>query len=61
MRDENGVSNLWEQPLAGGPPRQLTKFTSGSIFGFSLSTDRARLFISRGQRTGDVVVLRDFR
>ena len=59
--DREGVSNLWEQPIAGGEPRQLTRFTDGSIFAFSYTPDGTRLFIARGQRTGDVVVLRDFQ
>ena len=57
----DGVGNLWEQPIQGGPPRQLTKFTSGLIFTFAYSPDTRRLFIARGQRTGDVVLLRNFR
>jgi Tol biopolymer transport system component len=32
----NGAANIWEQPLAGGQPKQLTKFTSGQIFDFQL-------------------------
>jgi TolB protein len=59
--NRDGASNLWEQPVAGGAPRQLTTFTSDTIFGFAYSPDRKRLYLSRGQRTGDVVVLRDFR
>lgn len=54
-------SNLWEQPAAGGARRQITNFTSGMLFNFSYSHDRKRLFLSRGQQTGDVVLLRNFR
>jgi Tol biopolymer transport system component/tRNA A-37 threonylcarbamoyl transferase component Bud32 len=56
-----GVGNLWEQPIAGGPPRQLTRFTSGRIFNFAYTPDRQRLFIARGHITGDVWLFRDFR
>jgi Tol biopolymer transport system component/tRNA A-37 threonylcarbamoyl transferase component Bud32 len=59
--NREGVSNLWEQSVAGGPPRQLTTFTNGRIFNFAYSPDRERLFLARGQITGDVVVLRNFR
>jgi serine/threonine protein kinase/Tol biopolymer transport system component len=59
--DEKGVENLWELPLAGGKPRQLTKFTTGRTFGFAYSPDRKRLFLSRGTRTGDVTLIRGFR
>ncbi len=59
--EQAGVNNLWEQAIAGGPPRQLTKFTSGRIFGFAYRPDRTRLFLARGSRTGDVVLIRDFQ
>jgi len=58
---ENGVENLWEQPVAGGPARKLTKFTTGLIFHFAYNPGRTRLFISRGTRTGDMVLIRDFQ
>ncbi|MGB7591019.1 MAG: protein kinase, partial [Terriglobia bacterium] len=28
----NGVGNIWEQPVAGGPPKPVTHFTSDKIF-----------------------------
>lgn len=31
-----GATNIWEQPLQGGKPKQLTKFTSGMIVDFDL-------------------------
>lgn len=61
VRDRDGVSNLWEQPVSGGPPRQITSFTSGQIFHFAYSADGARLFLSRGTRTGDIWALKNFR
>jgi Tol biopolymer transport system component len=60
-RHLNGVGNVWEQPLGGGPARQLTKFTSGRIANVAYSTDRQRLFLAKGTRTGDVVLIRNFR
>ena len=59
--DEKGVENLWEQPIAGGKPRQLTKFTTGRVFNFEYSPDGKRLFLARGTRTGDVTLIRGFR
>jgi DNA-binding winged helix-turn-helix (wHTH) protein/Tol biopolymer transport system component len=53
----NGATNLWEQPLAGGKPKQLTNFTSGRIFDFHWSSDHRRLLLSRGDVTSDVVLL----
>lgn len=34
-----GVTNIWEQPLTGGKPRQLTQFSAGQIFDFNWSSD----------------------
>ena len=52
------ATNLWEQPVAGGKPRQLTAFASGEIFDFNWSLDGKQLFLSRGEVTSDVVLLR---
>ena len=52
----NGVSDVWEQPLWGGEPRQLTRFTSGRVFDFAWSKDEKRLLLTRGS-TSDVVLL----
>jgi len=61
VRDDKGVDNLWEQPIAGGKPRQLTTFTTGRVFNFAYSPDRKRLFLARGTRTGDVTLIRGFQ
>jgi eukaryotic-like serine/threonine-protein kinase len=57
----NGATNVWEQPLAGGEPRQVTNFTSGLIFGFSWSRDGQQLLLAKGNRTSDVVLISNFR
>ena len=44
---KEGVSNLFLQPLGGGPPRPLTRFTTGGIREFRWSPDGARLVLSR--------------
>ncbi len=51
------VSNIWEQSLDGHRPRQLTSFSSGQIFDFTWSTDRKRLFLTRGNVSSDAVLL----
>ena len=61
LRTENQVSNIWEQPLGGGKPRQLTHFTSGHIFDFTWSADRTRLLVTRGRVTSDAVLLTGLR
>lgn len=56
---EDGASNLWEQPLDLGKPRQLTHFSTGRIFNFAWYPDGKRLLLARGEIGGDVVLLRD--
>jgi DNA-binding winged helix-turn-helix (wHTH) protein/Tol biopolymer transport system component len=56
-----GVTNLWEQSLAGGSPKQLTNFTSDLAFSFNWSRDHKRVFFARGRVTSDVVLLSNFR
>ena len=58
---QNGASNIWEQPLAGGPPHPVTNFTSGRIFGFAWSRDGKNLYIARGEIQNDVVLISNFR
>jgi Tol biopolymer transport system component len=58
---KNGATNLWEQPLEGGKPKQLTNFADGKIFGFSWSLDRKQLLLTRGTTTSDVVLMSNFR
>ncbi|MGH9782115.1 MAG: hypothetical protein ACRD33_09880, partial [Candidatus Acidiferrales bacterium] len=57
---ENGVSNLWIEPLDGGPGRQITNFKSG-IFNvhFYWSPDGKMLGILRGNTQADIVLLRE--
>jgi eukaryotic-like serine/threonine-protein kinase len=57
LMTQHGATNIWEQPLAGGKPKQLTRFTSGRIFDFTWSFDHRRLFLARGDITSDVVLL----
>ena len=60
-RDSNPVTLLWEQPLEGGKPKQLTTFTDGQIFGFSWTLDRKELLLTRGNTTSDIVLMSNFR
>jgi Tol biopolymer transport system component/DNA-binding winged helix-turn-helix (wHTH) protein len=53
----NGIANIWTQPLAGGPPKPLTDFTSGSIYHFAYSLDGTRLFVARGQQIRDAILI----
>lgn len=57
---KNGVSNLWGQPLDGGPARQLTHFKSDLIFRFAWSPDGKTLACERGFYVNDVVLFSEF-
>jgi len=51
------VSNLWLQPTAGGPPKQVTHFGSDKIYRFALSHDGQRAVFERGVDNKDIVVI----
>jgi len=51
-----GVSNIWIQPLTGGPARQLTKFSTDVIWDFDWAPDN-RLIMARGPRNQDLVLI----
>ena len=57
----NGVSNLWLQPISGGPAKQLTNWTEQQIFSFAWSRDGRRIIAARGSRKDDIVLIRDSR
>jgi serine/threonine protein kinase len=57
----NGVSNVWQQNLAGGAPKQITNFVSGQIFDFGWSRDGRQLALARGTESNDVVLISNFR
>jgi len=56
-----GATNIWRQPLEGGPPKQITNFSSGLIFGFSWSRDGKQFAMARGSRTSDIILISNFR
>ena len=56
---ENGVDNVWLQPIDGGPGHQITHFNSEQIFSFHWSPDGRNLGILRGHTDSDVVLLQE--
>jgi len=58
---ENGVGNVWVQPLDGSPGHRLTNFTSDQIRTFQFSPDGKSLAVARFHVVSDVVLLRDTR
>ncbi len=59
--NRGGVSNIWSQPLAGDPSKQLTDFKSDWIFSFDWSPDGKQLALARGVINNDVVLISNFR
>ena len=57
----NGVLDLWQQPLSGGAPQQLTSFKSGNTWNFAYSRDGKRIFLCRGTTFVDVVLIKNFK
>ena len=56
----DGAVNVWTQPVAGGPPKQVTHFASENIFYFDWFRD-GRLALSRGTEPIDAVLIKNFR
>jgi len=59
--ERGGVLNIWVQPVGGGPPHQLTHFTSDEIQTFAWSPDGHYLAFSRGTDIRDAVMITNFR
>jgi len=58
LNSVNGVDNVWEQPVTGGPPKPVTHFTSDNIFSFDWSRD-GRLALSRGMDSTDALLIKN--
>jgi eukaryotic-like serine/threonine-protein kinase len=56
---ENGLDNLWLQPLDGSRGHQITDFKSDAIRTFRFSPDGKTLGVLRSHTESDAVVLRD--
>jgi Tol biopolymer transport system component len=53
VTDDQGTSNLWSQPLPGGPVEKLTSFREDQIFDYAWSRDGAQLVCLRGRVSSD--------
>jgi Tol biopolymer transport system component len=56
-----GVSNIWQQKLTGGPSKQITHFKAGLIFAFDWSRDGKQLALARGSESSNVILISNFR
>jgi Tol biopolymer transport system component len=54
----NGITSLWLQPLASGPPRKLLTSTTEIIFSFDIDRNN-RFAISHSLRANDVKLISD--
>ena len=54
-----GSTNIWRQPVPSGTLKQITNFPSGLIRYFSWSPDGKTLFLSRGSRTSNIILLQN--
>jgi hypothetical protein len=55
------VSHIWNQPIDGSSPIQVTNFKADSILNFFWSHDGKQLVISRDVTNTDIVLIKDFR
>ena len=56
---ENGVDNIWLQPLNGSPGKKITNFNSEQIVDLHWSPDGKNLGILRSHSDSDVVLLQE--
>ena len=56
--NENRQHNLFRLELTGGPPRQLTHFTRGTVLNAEISPDGRRIAYHRGTAEPDLVLLK---
>jgi TolB protein len=58
----SGASNIWSQPLDGGPPKPLTNFDESSqVLSFAWSRDGKQLAMARGRSKADVILISSFK
>jgi Tol biopolymer transport system component len=60
LDQRNGIYNVWQQPFDGGPPSQITNFTEDMVFHYDWLEYEGLLIVSRGARTKDIVLIKNF-
>ena len=53
-----GAANIWKMESPGGPVKQVTNFSSGLIASYVWSLDGKNLYVARGTKSNDVILLR---
>jgi Tol biopolymer transport system component len=57
----NNVTNIWGQPLDGGPAKQVTDFKDSLMSGFAWSRDGKTLACTRGIQLRDAVLISEVK
>ena len=57
----NNVTNIWSQPLEGGPPKQVTEFNDLFMTSFAWSRDGKQLACTRGSLIRDAILVTDVK
>lgn len=57
----NNTSNIWSQPIDGGPPKQITDFKDLLMTGFAWSHDGKQLACTRGTLLRDAILITDLK
>ncbi len=60
ITEDGKASNVWRQPVDGGPPVRITNFTSGRIYRAAYSPDGKRLYMARGYAVNDALLVKGF-
>ena len=53
-----GASNIWKMETPGGELKQVTNFPTGLIASYAWSEDGKTLFVARGTKSSDVILLK---
>ena len=57
----SNVTNIWSQPVDGGPPKQVTDFKDLLMTGFAWSQDGKQLACTRGSLLRDAILVTDLK
>jgi len=57
VSNNEGRTNIWAQPVEGGPPRKLTDFKNEWLMRFDWSRDGKQLICVRGRLTSDLFMI----
>jgi Tol biopolymer transport system component len=56
VMNQNGIGNIWEQEINGGPAKQLTHYQEDEIFYIAVAPDGRSIACLRGKRISDAVL-----